>query len=104
MRCGRFTLPFFAVILAGLVAMSLVPWSISAAVTNCLEPADLTLVEAGAATPTIDGEAAVAVEAVTKTRWRFCAAGASCFVATPALSRPNCHLLDTHTGRAPPVA
>jgi hypothetical protein len=105
MRCGRFTVLFFASILTGLLAASLAPWPISAAVTSCLELSELSLSGAGASPPAIDGDAVIAVEALTKTSWKLCAPGASRFIATPpAVSRADCDPLGAHTGRAPPLA
>ena len=105
MRCGRLTVLSFALVLAGLLAASLTPPSISAAVTSCLEPAELRFAEAGAAAPTVDGDAVVVVDAITKAAWRLCAPGASRFMATPpALSAASCDPLGAHSGRAPPLA
>ena len=51
MRCGRLAVLSFALVFAGLLAASLTPPSVSAVITSCLEPAELSLAEAGAAAP-----------------------------------------------------
>lgn len=105
MRCDRLTVLSFALLFAGWLAASLMPPSISAAVTSCFEPAEPGLAEAGTAAPTVDGDAVVAVDAITKTGWRLGAPGASRIMATPpALSAASCDPLGAHSGRAPPLA
>ena len=96
---------FFAFILAGLVAASLAPWPIPAAVTSCPEPAERTLAEAGAAHPSLHGDVAVAVDAITQGGWKPCTPDASRFMATAlALPHASCDPLGAHIGRAPPRA
>jgi hypothetical protein len=105
MRYGRFTVLSLSFILTGLLAASLAPWSISAVVNSCLEPAELGLAAADTATAGLAGDAAVAVEADTGSGWRFWAPGASRFMAMPrAASRTSCNPPGAHSGRAPPLA
>lgn len=96
---------FFVFILAGLLAASLAPWSGPAVVASCPEPAERALAETRAAMPTLHGDVAVAVDAITQSGWKPCALDASRFMAAaPAVPRTDCDPLGAHSGRAPPLA
>jgi len=96
---------FFAFILAALLAASLAPWPIPAAVASCPEPAERALVEAGAVTQSLHGDVAVAVDAISQSGWKPCTPDASrCMAASPALPHADCDPLGAHAGRAPPRA
>jgi hypothetical protein len=95
---------FFAFILAGLLAASLAPWPIPAAVATCPESAERVLAEAGAVTPSLHDDAAVAVDAITQSGWKPCAPDASrVMAASPALLQADGDPLGAHAGRAPPL-
>ena len=95
---------FFAFILATLLAASLGPWPIPAAVASCPEPAERALVEAGVVTPPLHGDVTVVVDAITQSGWKPCAPDASrCMAVPPALAHADCDALGAHAGRAPPL-
>jgi hypothetical protein len=95
---------FFAFVLAALLAASVAPWPIPAAVASCPEPAERALAEAGAVAPSLHGDVAVAVDAITQNGWKPWTPDASgCMAASPALRHADFDPLGAHAGRAPPL-
>jgi len=96
---------FFALVLASLLAASLAPWPVPAAVASCSDPAERGLADAGAATLAADGGHAAAGDAIPQSGWKPSAPDASGFTsASAAVPATNCDPLGAHAGRAPPLA
>ena len=90
-------------LLAGLLAVSLTPGPISAAVNSSIESAELRLADADAATPTTDADVVVPFEAAMQNGWHVGEPGASRFVATAALRRAQPCVRGAQCDRAPPL-
>ena len=105
MRCDRFTVLPFAWLLAGLLAASLAPSSTSAVVTSWIEPVALAVADARTAAATLDGDAAVDLDAITHNGWSLRAPHACTrMVSALAPSHFDCDPLGAHSCRAPPLA
>jgi hypothetical protein len=104
MRCGRFAVPAFWCLLAGLVAVSLAPASTPVAVVTCSELADPCLVESRDPSPPIDIDALLDANTPTNAVSKPLARGTSRFVATAGLPRAQCPTLSARSNRAPPIA